>query len=130
MSDHAGAALMLDALPSAGALISDTGYDSDGFRQAPDGRGIEPRVPLRRGRKQRIAHDRTLHRIETMLSKSRTGAASPRSMTAALTPSVTCLAAAILPWIDESPSSALQPCSASAVQAPGDHAAALGGARA
>jgi transposase len=73
MSDHRGAALMLAALPPARVLIGDNGYDSDRFRQALATRGIEPCIPSRRGRKQRIPRDRTLyrqrHRIETILGR-------------------------------------------------------------
>jgi transposase len=59
---------MLGALPPARVLIGDKGYDSDRFRQALTTRGIEPCIPSRRSRKQRIPHDRMLyrqrHRIE------------------------------------------------------------------
>ncbi len=41
MSDYKGAALMLDALPSAKQLLGDKGYDADWFRQALAERGIE-----------------------------------------------------------------------------------------
>jgi IS5 family transposase len=34
MSDYKGAALMLDALPRAKALLGDRGYDADWFRAA------------------------------------------------------------------------------------------------
>ena len=34
MSDYKGAALMLDALPKAKALLGDRGYDADWLRQA------------------------------------------------------------------------------------------------
>lgn len=37
MSDHKGAALMLDALPRAKALLSDRGYDADWFRAVARG---------------------------------------------------------------------------------------------
>ena len=42
MSDYKGAALMLDALPKAKALLGDRGYDADWFRNALTVRGIEP----------------------------------------------------------------------------------------
>nr|WP_233553484.1 transposase [Pseudoroseomonas wenyumeiae] len=73
MSDHKGAALMLATLPPARVLIGDKGYDSNRFRQALAARGIEPCMPSRRGRKQRIPHDRMLyrqrHRIENMFGR-------------------------------------------------------------
>lgn len=34
MSDHKGARMLLDALPTASALIADRGYDSNWFRAA------------------------------------------------------------------------------------------------
>jgi putative transposase len=40
MSDHSGAALMLNALPRARVLIGDKGYDNNRFRQALTARGI------------------------------------------------------------------------------------------
>ena len=73
MSDHKGAALMRDALPSARVLIGGKGHNSDRFRQALAARGIEPCMPSCRGRKQRIPHDRKLyrqrHRIENMFGR-------------------------------------------------------------
>ena len=35
MSNHKGAALMIDTLPRARALLADRGYDADWFRAAP-----------------------------------------------------------------------------------------------
>src|SRR3546814_5359822 len=43
MSDYKGAALMLDALPRAKALLGDRGYDADWFRKALAERGITAR---------------------------------------------------------------------------------------
>ena len=34
MSDYKGAALMIDALPKAEAMLGDRGYDADWFRDA------------------------------------------------------------------------------------------------
>ncbi len=45
MSDYKGAALMLDALPSAKAILGDKGYDADWFRKALAERGIVPCIP-------------------------------------------------------------------------------------
>ncbi|MFC4168200.1 hypothetical protein [Teichococcus aestuarii] len=68
--------------------------------------GIEPRIPLRRGRKQRIAHDRMLyrqrHRIEIVFSKLKgwRRIATLHDRCAHTFLSATCLAA-ILFWIDD-----------------------------
>src|SRR3546814_8947218 len=50
MSDYTGAALMLDALPKARALLGDRGYDADWLRQALADRGIEPCIPSKTNR--------------------------------------------------------------------------------
>ena len=72
-SDYKGAALMLDALPKARAMLGDRGYDADWFRNALTERGIAPCIPSKRNRKVQIPHDRTLyrqrHRIENMFGK-------------------------------------------------------------
>jgi putative transposase len=62
MSDHRGAALMLPALPPARELIGDKGYDSDWFRAALSGRGIEPCIPSTRSRKAPLPYDKALYR--------------------------------------------------------------------
>ncbi len=73
MSDYKGAALMIDALPSAKAMLGDRGYDADWFRNAVIAKGIEPCIPSRVNRKIPIPHNRTLyrqrHKIENMLGK-------------------------------------------------------------
>ena len=73
MSDYKGAAMMLDALPKAKAMLGDRGYDADWLRQALADRGIEPCIPSKTNRKAPIPHDRTLyrqrHRIENMFGK-------------------------------------------------------------
>ena len=73
MSDYKGAALMIDALPSAKQLLGDKGYDANWFRQALAERGIVACIPSRSSRKQLIEHDRTLyrqrHKIENMFGK-------------------------------------------------------------
>jgi transposase len=51
MSDHKGAAALLNVLPTAKELGEDRGYDSDGFRAAPAARGITPYIPPRKNRK-------------------------------------------------------------------------------
>jgi transposase len=73
MSDYKGAALMLDALPRAKAMLSDKGYDADWFRNALIKRGIVPCIPSKANRKIPIAHDQALyrqrHKIENMFGK-------------------------------------------------------------
>jgi putative transposase len=108
MSDHKGAALMLGALPPARVLIGDKGYDSNRFRKALTTRGIEPCIPSRRGRKQRIPHDRMLyrqrHRIENRFGRLRgwRRIAMRYDRFDHTFMSAICLAAAILFWINES----------------------------
>ena len=73
MSDYKGAALMIDALPRAKALLADRGYDADWFRAALTERGITPCIPSKVNRKVPIPHDAVLyrqrHRIENMFGK-------------------------------------------------------------
>jgi transposase len=73
MSDYKGAALMIDALPTAKALLGDRGYDADWFREALIARGIAPCIPSKANRKIQIPHDRTLyrqrHKIENMFGR-------------------------------------------------------------
>ena len=91
MSDYKGAALMVDALPQAKALLGDKGYDADWFRQALIARCITPCIPPKSNRKHPPAFDRVLyrsrHKIEICSENSRTGGASIPAMTAAHTPS-------------------------------------------
>lgn len=73
MSDHKGAALMLDKLPAAQTLIGDRGYDSNRFRAALQGKGIEPCIPSTRSRRIPLPYDKTLyrqrHKIENMFGR-------------------------------------------------------------
>ena len=73
VSDYKGAALMLDALPRAKAMLGDRGYDADWFRAGLTARGILPCIPSKQNRKVQIPHDRSLyrqrHRIENMFGK-------------------------------------------------------------
>ena len=73
MSDYKGAALMLDALPKAKAMLGDRGYDADWFRKALGERGIVPCIPSKSNRKIPIPHDPTLyrqrHKIENMFGR-------------------------------------------------------------
>ena len=73
MSDHAGAAFLLDALPAADVLVTDRGYDSDGYRAALEDKGNTPCIPPRKTRKVQHANNRKLyrdrHRIENMFGR-------------------------------------------------------------
>ncbi|MBU0776426.1 MAG: IS5 family transposase [Alphaproteobacteria bacterium] len=73
MSDYKGAALMIDALPQAKAMLGDRGYDADWFRAALAERGITACIPSKTNRKIPIPHDTVLyrqrHRIENMFGK-------------------------------------------------------------
>ena len=51
MSDYMGAALMIDLLPRAMAMLGDRVYDVDWFRQALTARGITPCIPSKAHRK-------------------------------------------------------------------------------
>ena len=73
MSDHKGAALMIDELPPAKQLLGDKGYDSDEFRKALIQGGISPCIPHRSNQKIKHDYDRELykkrHKIENMFGK-------------------------------------------------------------
>ena len=73
MNDYKGAALMLDALPPAKALLGDRGYDADWFRKALAERNIAACIPSKRNREVPIPHDAILyrqrHRIENMFGR-------------------------------------------------------------
>lgn len=73
MSDYKGAALMIDALPKAKALLADRGYDADWFRAALAERGIAACIPSKVNRMVPIPNDTALyrqrHRIENMFGK-------------------------------------------------------------
>ena len=73
MSDYKGAALMIDALPRAKALLGDRGYDADWFRTALAERKITACIPSKINRKVPIPHDTALyrqrHKIEIMFGR-------------------------------------------------------------
>jgi transposase len=70
MSDFKGAALMIDDLPPAKALLGDKGYDADWFRNALAARGIEACIPSKSNRKEPIPHDKTLYRERHKIENS------------------------------------------------------------
>jgi putative transposase len=73
VSDHKGAAVLIDALPPARHLIADRGYDSDFYRAALRHRGITPCIPSRKNRKAPVAYDKLLyrrrHKVENLFAK-------------------------------------------------------------
>jgi transposase len=74
MSDHKGAALLVDSLPPAKTLLADRGYDADHFRRWLKEHGIEPCIPPKRNRKHAIPpFDARLykqrHKIENMFGR-------------------------------------------------------------
>jgi transposase len=73
MNDYKGAALMLDALPRAKAMLGDKGYDAGWFRNALAERGIAACIPSKTNRKVTIDHDQKLyrqrHKIENMFGR-------------------------------------------------------------
>jgi len=72
-NDYKGAALMIDALPKAKAMLGDRGYDADWFRQALVVKGITPCIPSKANRRVQIPHDKALyrqrHKIENMFGR-------------------------------------------------------------
>ena len=74
MSDFKGAALMIDALPAAKALLADKGYDAD-FRDALAMRGMEACIFSKLNRK-RIFH--ATGRSTASATRSRTASAASK----------------------------------------------------
>lgn len=75
MSDYKGVALLLPALPKAGALLADRGYDADLFRAALMEKGGAHCIPPRKNRKTPVAYDRELykqrHKVESMFGRTK-----------------------------------------------------------
>ena len=73
MSDFKGAALMLDALSKASALLGDKGYDADWFRDALQEKGITPCIPGRKIRNKTVKYDKRRYkrrnRIEILFGR-------------------------------------------------------------
>jgi transposase len=65
--------IMYSALPEAGTLIADKGYDSDELRDALEAKGIDPCIPPKRKRRRAIPFDKALykqrHKIENMFGR-------------------------------------------------------------
>jgi len=108
MSDYKGAALMLEALPTAKQLIADRGYDGDWYREALQAKGIEPCIPGRKNRKVQPAYDAKLHRqrhrIENMFARLKDWrrVATRYDRCAHTFMSAIVIAATMLFWINES----------------------------
>jgi transposase len=105
MSDHKGASLVLDALPSAQTLIADRGYDSTAFRHALVTKGIEPCIPSSRSRKIPYPYDKALyrqrHKVENLFAKLKDWRriATRYDRCAHTFFSAICIAAAVIFWI-------------------------------
>ena len=73
VSDHVGAKIVYPALLGARILIGDKGYDSDEFRNALRAKQIEPCIPPRSNRKEKIEYCKTLykqrHKVENTFAK-------------------------------------------------------------
>lgn len=73
VSDFKGAALLVDTLPKAQALLGDRGYDANWFRKTLKDKRIDPCIPSKRNRKIQIDYDKTLyrqrHKVENMFAK-------------------------------------------------------------
>ena len=88
-SDHRGAAMVLDELPTASNLIADRGHESAWFREALIRKSIEPCIPSSRSRKMPFPCDKAIyrqrHRVENFFAKLKDGGiAAVRSMRAHL----------------------------------------------
>ncbi len=107
MSDYKGAALMIDALPRAKAMLGDRGYDADWFRDALSERGITPCIPSKINRKAPIPHDRTLyrqrHKIENMFGRLKDWRRvhTRYDRCAHTFMSAICIAATVIFWLDQ-----------------------------
>ncbi|RSU52456.1 IS5 family transposase [Sphingobium yanoikuyae] len=107
MSDYKGAALMLDALPPAKALLGDRGYDADWFRKALAERNITACIPSKKNRKVPIPHDAALyrqrHKIENMFGKLKEWRRihTRYDRCAHTFMSAICIAAAVIFWLNQ-----------------------------
>ncbi len=108
VSDHKGAAMVIDALPIATHLIADRGYDSAWFRQALTDRGITPCIPSSRSRKIPFAYDKDIyrqrHKVENLFAKLKDWRriATRYDRCAHTFFSAICIAATVIFWINES----------------------------
>ena len=106
MSDYKGAALMLDALPPAKAMLGDRGY-ADWFRNGLIARGIVPSIPPKANRKVPIPHDHALyrqrHKIENMFGKLKDWRPihTRYDRCAHIFMSAICIAATVIFWLNQ-----------------------------
>ena len=104
MGDYKGAALMIDALAKAKALLADRGYDADWFRAALTEQGITPCIPSKVNRKVPILYDTVLyrkrHQIENMFAKLKDWRDIPtrNDRSAHTFMSAICIAATVIFW--------------------------------
>jgi len=107
MSDCKGAALMVDALPKAKALLDDKGYDADWLRAALANCGITAYIPSKANRKIQIPLDRTLYRqrdkVENMFGKIQDWRRihTRYDRCAHTFMSAICIAATVIFWLDQ-----------------------------
>ena len=79
VSDYTGAAALLDHVPKAQWLLGDCGYDADWVRDALLAKGIEPCIPGRRWRNERVRYDkrRFRPRVATSTTAARLSSFEP-----------------------------------------------------
>lgn len=84
MSDHKGARLVQNALPSAYRLIADCDHDSAWLRDGLKARGIKPSIPSIWSQKVPFTYDKpttaSATRSKFCSPNSQTGGASPRAV--------------------------------------------------
>ena len=105
VSDHKGAAMVLEELPAASHLIADRGYDSARSRPAPTAKGIEPCIPSSRSRKTPFPYDKHIyrqrHKVENLFAKLKDWRriATRYDRCAHTFFSAICIAAAVIFWL-------------------------------
>ncbi|WP_227004864.1 IS5 family transposase [Acetobacter senegalensis] len=105
ISDHTGAAALLDGLPPAEWMLADRGYDADWFRDALKEKGIKPCIPGRKSCGKPIKYDKRKYKrrnlIEIMFGRlkdwRRVTTRYDRCSTDFL--SAICLAATVIFWL-------------------------------
>lgn len=69
-SDYLGFDLvMADNFPKPNVLLADRGYDADRIRKSIGKRDVLPVIPTRKSRKKRIAVDRPLYRLRSLVER-------------------------------------------------------------
>ena len=69
VSDHTGAAALMNTLPDADWLLADRGYDADWFREALLDRGTRPCIPGRKSRSKPIRYDKRRYRRRNKIER-------------------------------------------------------------